>query len=89
MASAHYLLYDPPTPTFGRLIRNDLAAVAFVWAEPNIPGGRSEANIEALYRFPLLPQLDLTLGYQSVFNPVLNPDVNQASVFTLRMRTTF
>jgi len=50
---------------------------------------RSEYNVEAFYRFPLFPSVDTTLSYQSVFNPALDPDNHHASVFSLRIRTTF
>ena len=84
IATAHLLLYNP-----WEVLRNDLVGVGYTWAEPGIEETRDESNLEVFYRFPLLPQWDTTLSYQSVFNPALNPDIDHASVFSLRFRTTF
>ena len=85
-AGAHFLLYDP---SFVGHIRNDVLGVAFNWAEPTPTRGRSEYNVEVFYRFPLFPLVDTTLSYQSVINPVLDPDNSHSMVFSLRLRTTF
>ena len=53
------------------------------------PGARSEYNLEVFYRFPVLPLVDMTLSYQSIFNPALDLDNDHASVFSMRIRTTF
>ena len=52
-------------------------------------GARGEYNFEFFYRLPIFPQVDMTLSYQSIFNPALDPDNDQASVFSLRLRTVF
>jgi len=44
---------------------------------------------DIFYRFPLYSGVDMTLNYQSVYNPALNADVDHASVFNLRVRFTF
>lgn len=88
LASGHFLLYDPMIP-FVRKLKNDVVGVGVVWAEPNIPNTRDETAIEVFYRFPLFYQLDVTFSYQSFFNPARNPGVDQASVFSIRARTTF
>ena len=86
LASGHLLLYDP---SFIGRIRNDLVGIAFNWAEVPVSAARSEYNVEAFYRFPIFPSVDMTLSYQSVINPALDRDNDHASVFSLRLRTTF
>jgi hypothetical protein len=83
---AHFLLYDPAN--VGRL-QNDLLGVGVSWAQANIAGARAETNVEIFYRFPIFPQVDMTLSYQSLFNLALDPDNDHASAFSLRLRTTF
>lgn len=82
------MLYDPELPGV-RAIKNDVLGVGLTWAETHIPGTRDETNIEVFYRFPLFYELDLTLSYQSFFNVGRNRDVDHASVFSIRARTTF
>jgi hypothetical protein len=83
---AHFLLYDPTSN--GRL-QNDLLGVAFNWAQVAVEGVPGEYNAEIFYRFPLFPQVDMTLTYNSIIKPALDPDNDHASVFSLRLRTTF
>lgn len=85
-ASADLLLYDPPDFVH---IRKDLLGVAFNWVVPANSGGHDEYNVEVFYRLPIFPLVDMTFSYQSVMNPVANPNNDHASVFSLRMRTTF
>lgn len=85
-AGASFLLYNPTGIT---KLQNDLLGLAFTWAQSNISNARGESNIEIFYRFPFFNQLDLSLSYQSVINPALDLNNNFASVFSLRLRTTF
>jgi porin len=85
-ATAHVLLYDPPV--FGD-IQHDVVGVGLTWAKAGQNGLRSEYNAEIFYRFPMFPHVDTTLSYQSVFRPAYTKDIDQASVFTLRLRTSF
>ena len=85
-ASLNFLLYDPPPLD---RIRNDVVGVAFNWVKPNVDGARSEYDFELFYRFPLFPLVDVTLSYQAIFNPALDLGKDYASVFGLRLRTTF
>jgi hypothetical protein len=85
-AGVHFLYYDPHVVGH---IRNDVVGVAFNWVQPTVTGNRNEYNVEVFYRFPFFPGVDTSLSYQSVINPVLAPDINHASVFSLRLRTTF
>lgn len=82
---AHFLLNNPTGLT---RLQHDLMGVAFNWAQANIPGTKGEYNVEFFYRFPLLPHLDLSLSYQSIIKPALDPENKHASVFGLRLRTT-
>jgi hypothetical protein len=54
-----------------------------------IDGSRFEKNVESFYRFPIFPNVDTALSDQSVINPALNREVDQASVFSLRFRAAF
>ena len=83
---AHFLLYDPAN--IGRL-QNDLLGVGVSWAQANVAGARAETNVEIFYRFPIFPQVDMTLSYQALINLALDPDNDYASAFGLRLRTTF
>jgi hypothetical protein len=82
---AHFLLYNPTESG----LQNDLLGVAVNWAQANVSGARLESNLEIFYRFPILPKLDMTLSYQSLFNLALDPNNDHASAFGLRLRTTF
>ena len=84
-AGASFLLYNPTRSG----LQNDLLGVGFNWVNPGIPDTRSEYNLECFYRFPILPNVDMTLSYQSVFNPSLDPGNDHASAFSIRFRTTF
>jgi len=86
-AGAHFLLYDPTGAT---RLQNDLLGLAVNWALSGlVEGARNEYDVEAFYRFPLFPQVDVTLYYQSIFNPAIDTGIDHVSVFSLRLRTTF
>jgi hypothetical protein len=85
-AAAHFLLYEPG---FLTRLENDLVGIAFNWAKPPQSEARSEYNVEVFYRFPILPNVDTTLSYQSVIDPAFTRDFDHVSVFSLRIRTTF
>ncbi len=84
VAGVSLLLYGPPGPA---RLQNDLLGLAFNWARPT--NLSSEYNVELFYRFPLFPLVDMTISYQSVINPALDPDNDHASAFSIRIRTTF
>lgn len=88
LASGHLVINDPVFPG-ARAIKNDAFGIGLVWAELNIPDTRAETNLEFFYRTPFFHQLDVTFSYQSIWNVGRNPDVDQASVFSIRARTTF
>jgi porin len=85
-AAAHFLLYEPRLLT---RLKHDVVGVAFNWASAPLDNSRNEKNIELFYRFPIFPDVDTTLSYQSVIDPALTRDVDHASVFSLRIRMTF
>lgn len=85
-AAVHFLLKEPGIIS---RIDNDLIGVAFNWVKSSTIGARDEYNFETFYRFPVLPDVDMTLSYQSVFDPAFNTEFDQASAFSLRLQTKF
>ena len=85
-AGAHFLLYEP---RFLTRLKNDVVGAAFNWAKATAARARNEYNVEVFYRFPIFPEVDTTLSYQSVINPAFTRDLDHASVFSLRIRTVF
>jgi len=85
-ANLLFLYYDPD---FIGHIQNDVVGIAFNYVETNLEGSRGEYNPELFYRFPLFPQVDATLTYHSIINPALDPNNDHASVYSLRLRSTF
>jgi carbohydrate-selective porin OprB len=66
-----------------------VVGVAFNWAKVPVSSSLSEYSVEAFYRFPVFPNVDTTLSYQSIINPAFNRGDDHASVFSLRIRTVF
>lgn len=85
-AGVNFLYYDPGL--IGS-INNDVVGVGLNWVNPTAAGARDETAVEVFYRFPVFPDLDMTLSYQYVHHPALAPDINHASVFSLRLRSVF
>ena len=85
-ANLLFLYYDPDF--IGR-IQNDVIGIAINYVDTSIQGAQGEYNPELFYRFPLFPQVDLTLTYHSIINPALDRDNTHASAYSLRIRTTF
>jgi hypothetical protein len=52
-------------------------------------GARPESNVEVLYRFPLVPKLDMTISYMGIIHPALDPTNSYASAFSLRFVSVF
>jgi hypothetical protein len=84
--SASFLFYEPHF--FGTII-NDVVGVSLNWVDPVTAGSRTESNVEILYRFPLFPELDMTISYMGIINPALDPNNDYASAFSLRFVSTF
>jgi hypothetical protein len=85
-AGVHFLLNEP---RFFTRFKSDALGAAFNWAKVPQAGTREEYHLEVFYRFPLFPDVDTTLSYQSVFNPAFTRELDHASVFSIRLRTTF
>jgi hypothetical protein len=85
-AGAHFVLNEPRI--FSRF-KSDAIGTAFNWGKLPVAGTRDEYHFELFYRFPLFPEVDMSLSYQSIFNPALTRDIDHASVFSIRLRTTF
>jgi hypothetical protein len=91
-ANAHFLLYDPfRTGQYSNedLTHADVIGMGYAWVQPSAVGKRGESNAEVFYRFPVFPYTDMTLSYQAIINPVLDPDNDYSSAFSLRLRSTF
>jgi porin len=91
-ANAHFLLYDPFCSgqySEKDLLNADVIGTAYSWVQPSATGNRGESNVEVFYRFPIFPYTDMTLSYQAIINPVLDPSIDSSSVFSLRLRSTF
>ena len=92
LAAGHLVVYDPFCTgeyTAKDMIHADAFGAAVNWVEPSAKGSRDETNVELFYRFPLFPLTDLTMSYQSIINPALDPTNSHASVFGIRFRSTF
>jgi len=76
-------------PDFIGSIQNDVVGIGLNYVGPSLDGARGEYNPEIFYRFPLFPQVDVTLTYHSIINPSLDRDNDHASAFSLRLRSTF
>jgi hypothetical protein len=83
-AGGHLLYYDP-FDRFG----HDVVGTAFNWIDSYVEGTRDEYNWETFYRFPLLPDVDVTLSYQAVFDPAFETSFDFSSVFSLRLTSVF
>lgn len=71
---------------YGR--NTDLAGLGLNWAEArNIDGG--QFTLEAFYRFSISPGLQITPSLQFISNPLLNPNQDSITLFSLRTRIVF
>ncbi|MGK7917868.1 MAG: carbohydrate porin [Prochloraceae cyanobacterium] len=84
-AGLHLVLNEPRV--FNRL-KNDAVGLAFNWVQSTFSDG-NEYDIEAFYRFPVIQLVDMTLHFQQVFNPSFAPNIDSASVFSIRLKTSF
>ena len=85
-ANLLFLYYDP---SFIGHIQNDVIGLGLNYVDPSLPGTRGEYNPEIFYRFPLFPQVDMTLSYHSIIDPSLDRSNSHASAFSIRLRATF
>ena len=92
LAGVHFLLYDPCGSDEYEpkdLVHADVIGTAYNWVQPSAAGARGESNFELFYRIPLFPLTDMTLSYQEIIHPALDPGNESASVFSIRFRSTF
>jgi hypothetical protein len=85
---AHLLFYDPFNSGCYQddLYNADLVGIGYNWVQPTgVP--RDESNVELFYRFPLFPYVDVTLSYQAIINPALDPSNDYGSAFSFRFRS--
>jgi len=95
--TARLVIFEP----FPRKVdlAGDRLGFAASWIDPAVPGARDEYNLEAYYRFPLFPNLDVTLDFQYMIDPAFIPIVESVApdtdtfddifVFSVRFRTVF
>jgi hypothetical protein len=90
LAGGSLVVYDPfCTGKFkDALFESDLFGVAYSWVQPSAVD-RDESNVELFYRFPLFPEMDATVSYQGIINPVLDPTNDYGSAISLRLRSTW
>jgi hypothetical protein len=88
-AGAHLVLDDPcvPLPQLKHL-EDDACGLAFNWVKSSFNGAH-EYDLEAFYRFPLFPNTDMSLLYQSIFQPALAPTIDHASAFSIRFASSY
>lgn len=67
---------------------HDLLGTAFSWAETNIPDSKNQMTLELFYRIQLTEHLAFTPDFQWIFNPTLNPGVNDLIYLGIRGRIT-
>ena len=85
--SIRYARVDPPDP-FG--LSNDQFGIAVSFVEPVVnPFDRDEWGIDAFYRFNLVERVELSFGYQVIFDPSFNPNTDSVNVFSLRLSQFF
>jgi carbohydrate-selective porin OprB len=69
--------------------KRDLLGIGVAWGEPDNDELRDQYLFETFYRIQLNPRIQLTPGYQVIFDPSRNPDQDVVGVFELRLRITF
>ena len=84
---SHLVLDDPCVPSLEHLA-DDSCGVALNWVKSSA-NGRHEYDFEAFYRFPLFPNTDMSLLYQSIFHPALTRAIDHASAFSLRLTSAY
>jgi len=71
---------------YGR--KTDLAGLGLNWAEARGIDG-DQFTLEAFYRFSISPGLQITPSLQFISNPLLNPNQDSITLFSLRTRIVF
>ncbi|MDJ0780035.1 MAG: hypothetical protein QNJ85_19365 [Gammaproteobacteria bacterium] len=68
--------------------RSDLVGIAYNESELAADGLDDQTTLEAFYRFQLAQNLALTPSIQVLGDPALNPEEDEITVFSLRLRLT-
>ena len=85
--SVRYARVDPPDP-FG--LSNDQFGIAVSFVKPVVnPFDRDEWGIDTFYRFNLVERVELSFGYQVIFDPSFNPNTDSVNIFSLRLSQFF
>ena len=71
-----------------RFRSHDILGIGLSWAEPNIPGAKSQYTTELFYRFNLTEHLEVTPDIQLIVNPSLNAGKTSLVYFAMRGRIT-
>lgn len=73
----------------GKIISlSDVVGVAGAWGDPADHDLDSQFATEVFYRLQASPDNQITIGYQVIFDPALDPDHDVVGVFELRWRIT-
>ena len=90
LAGAHLVLYDPfNSGRYKRMgFESDVVGVGYDFGRA-ANALQDESDIELFYRFPLLPEMDMTVAYQAIFNPGQDLDNDFGSAISLRLRSTW
>jgi porin len=68
--------------------RSDLVGIAYNESELAADGLDDQTTLEAFYRFQLAQNLAITPSFQILGDPALNPDEDEITVLSLRLRLT-
>lgn len=68
---------------------SDMFGAAIGWTEPASDALRDQTTVEAFYRYQVTPNFAITPDIQVVFNPSINPAVDEQVILSLRGRITF
>ena len=90
LAGAHLVLYDPfNSGRYERMgFESDVVGLGYDFGRATL-ANRDESDIELFYRFPLFPEVDMTIAYQAIFNPGFNLNNDFGSAISLRFRSTW
>ena len=68
--------------------RSDLLGVAYNDSELAAPGLDDQSTLEAFYRIQIAQNFAITPSIQILSDPALNPDEDEITVISLRLRLT-
>ena len=86
----HLVLYDPfNSGRYDRMgFEADVVGFAINWGQAT-GAPRDETDAEVFYRFPLFPEVDMTVAYQAIFNLGNDPTNDFGSAISMRLRSTW